>query len=207
MKRLIAVCYIGGRCGSSLTMGLLQLSGFDVGNIGTVTCPNNEKGYFEVFTFQSYVLEVIPELKGFQPMVRFIPKNIKIVKKHRYDFSLRFKDWFKGDQIAVKCPYYLPMYLFPKEYKVTIISLKRELESQAKSIKKLNNGQGDFRKWLMDWQVKIDKYFKHDIEIDFDEWISEPYKTYLRMCEVVKPPKVLSKSEVLGFIDPKLKHF
>ena len=40
-----------------------------------------------------------------------------------------------------------------------------------------------------------------------DKWFQEPYKTYLNLCRIVNPPKILSEKEVLEWIDPELKHY
>lgn len=206
-KKLVVTASANGRVGSSLTIGILELSGYDVGPVTQAKDQNNAKGYFELNAFGKYYGEVVPELKGFMPLVKDIPSAIEEIKKHKYNFEIKMKDWFKGDNIAVKCPYYLPMYLFPDEYERTVISLRRNTKSQAKSIQKMNNKKGDFELWLSKWQTQIDKYFVNDIEIWYKDWIENPYHTYIKMCEVIKPPITLTEKEVTSFIDPKLKHY
>lgn len=205
-KQVIAVCSVAGRCGTSLTVALLGMSGFDIGRVGQTIDANNPNGYYEINDLQEWMFCKCG-LNGYKPKPGNIRQRIEYVKRYRTEFKCELKKYFNRKRIALKVPYFLPLALFDPKDNVKVISLRRITKAQAMSIKKMNDGDGEFINWLLNWRRHIDLNFKKDIEIYFDEWINEPYKTYLRLCEVVKPPKVLTEKEVCEFIDPKLKHF
>lgn len=206
MKRVIVVCSTAGRCGTSLTIGLLKKSGFDVGKIGTITDENNAKGYYEILPLQEWIFDTC-RLNGYKIEPANIERKIDLAIKSQKAFSKELDKYFTGNEIAIKIPYFIPLYLFSPDIEIIVVSLQRNHKEQGLSIKKMNNGVGEFTEWLDTWQKTIDKHFRSDITIDFSEWIGNPYQTYLRLCEVVKPPQIITETEVMSFIDPKLKHF
>ena len=206
MIKVITVSSICGRTGTSLVINLLGASGCDIGDVSPVTGPNNEKGYFEVNEINDYFIETIPGLKGFAPMIHNTGHAIHVCYQERIKFRKLFKKHFTGDCVAIKTPYCLPVFMFGDKFDVYRVMLTRNHESQAKSIAKMNSEQIDWVGWLTTWKRKISKFFMPDIEIDFDEWFTNPYETYLRLYEATKPPVKLTESEVLEIIDFKLKH-
>ena len=208
-RKVIAISFIGGRVGSSLVMGLLEKSGIAVGPINKTCSKQNAKGFYEINEYNEWLWDEFPFVNQFMPPVPDYFGSLiveTIVKQERFYMFIDklFKDKLF---IAIKAPYYFPVFLFDDRFDVTIISLKRNMPEQVKSIEKWNTKEGDFKGWIKDWEKLLLDAPKPSCEIYFEEWFQEPYKTYLKLCEVVDPPKVLSEKEVLEWIDPELKHY
>ena len=209
-RKVIAISFIGGRVGSSLVMGLLEKSGISVGPVNRTNSKQNEKGCYEIDHYDNWLWDEFPFIKGFMPPAPDFLSSLAmeaVVKQER--FNILIDKLFKDKSfIAIKTIYHFPVYLFDSNfYKLKIISLKRNMPEQVKSIEKWNTRKGNFKKWIKEWEEFLSDTPKPDCEIYFEEWFKEPYKTYLKLCKVVKPPKVLSEQEVLEWIDPELTHY
>lgn len=205
IKKAICVSSIGGRTGSSLTMGLLGQSGIDVGSVANTASPHNQKGFFEIPDYWKELYAIFPHLgKPMQP-IKPLLEICHSAREHHSAFMKNMQGWFTEETIAIKTPFFIPRFLLGTNIRTVNIRLKRDINSQAASIKRVNpNMQGDIRSWLREWENYADFFFASDLTISFEDWITNPYETYEKLCEIVQPPVKLSKEQVEEWVDPKL---
>lgn len=200
----ICIGTLGGRVGSSMIMGLLKLSGIDVGKVSTEVSPMNAKGTFEIDEVNEWYREKFKHLgfADFQPPV----PNESIFG---YAYSLRnktpYKKYFTQEHIAIKAPYVFTsiMYNFDK-----LIWLKRDIKNQAQSQQKYNIRKGDFEQWLKEWYAFMDKNICEDHhQIIFEDFQKNPYGEYIKMIKYIGVGKQLTKKQVMDWFDPSLINF
>ena len=164
-RKVIAVSFVGGRVGSSLVMGLLEKSGISVGNVDKTYSTQNEKGFYEINEYNRWLRKEFPFVSQFMPHDRNFYGIAWLSDTKQKRFKLLINKWFKNKSIiAIKAPYYFPVYLFDDSFDLTIISLKRKVSKQADSIEKWNTEKGDFKKWLKRWYKLLSYAPKPDCE-------------------------------------------
>ncbi len=219
-KKIICLVFIGGRVGSSLAMGLLKKSGINVGKVGKSVDANNLGGYFEISEMITEVYtNFYPQLSGPMPYpVQINDPDIHefLTRKNITTFEKKFFSWFPGknQQLALKVGYLHPVKLFKKianrnGYQFIPVCLTRNADANINSIKKMQGGSRTPAQWL-NWRTEwgnIRDSFNFNNRIDFNDWFTSPYKTYLKLYQIVKPPILLTEAEVLKYINPDYKHF
>lgn len=200
----------GGRVGSSMTMGLLEKSGIDVGKVHRQTSSQNEKGFYEILEMQAWWKEIFKPIKlmTFMSPVPNILAAARLTSDNKEENTRMIDKYFTDDHIAIKCSYSFPVWLFEEdEFEVTTILPTRDIKAQAASVRKWNSQDGDFETWLTKWRELIRNSFPIDLELPFEDWQKDPIETYKKLYEVVQPPKMLTPQEVLDWFDPKLIHY
>jgi hypothetical protein len=203
MKKVVCVGHIGGRVGSSMVMGLLKQSGYDVGNVSDLVSPQNPKGFFEITASDTFLRKHYPFMKTFMPMSEWetIMSYTKAAKK---EFNKVVSTWFNSKIIAIKCPYYFPHLLFDETWDVRLIGLIRKRKHQVKSIEAMNTKKGDFGYWLDRWGKVVFENMDSPPMFEFEEWIRNPYQTYLTLCDKIEPNIIMEEHQVLDWVDKKL---
>lgn len=213
MRKLTALLSVGGRTGSSMTMGLLERSGLDCGAVHQQKSTMNEKGFYEILEMQQFWHDEFSQfghgafmtpIPNMDELARYVNDDIDLshLQRHKVD------KYFTGDHIALKIEFAYPIMLFrPEDFEITTIMPLREIPAQAASVRKWNSKDGDFEKWLMEWRTFAIGYFTPDLILYLEEWERSPYETYLKLHETIKPPKKLTEAEVLEWFDPKLIHY
>lgn len=219
-KKIVCLVFIGGRVGSSLVMGMLKKSGMNIGKVGTATDVKNPNGYFEIEEMITDVYtNIYPQLSGPMPypVKKTDPEIHKFLTREIVDdFEKKFFKWFKGSnrQLALKVGYLHPIELFKKiarnhGYKLIPVYLCRAPKATTQSIQAMHSGPrttGQWLNWHDQWQ-QVASDFEFDNEIYFEDWFTEPYKTYLKLYNMVKPPIKLTEAQVIEYINPTYKHF
>lgn len=220
-KNIITVSTLAGRAGSSLTMGLLQQSGAYVGNVGSATDDNNPKGYFEVHDVNVFLYQKLyPQLTGFMPYP--VNKNDTEINKFLTEKNLvEFEDLFfkkcfpdQHNTLAIKTPFMHTINLFDiiakrNNLNVTHVFINRNLEAVMNSAIKINTEfrtTSQWMSWLQHWQ-RVKKQFTYNLEINFNDWFSNPAKTYNKLHAACKLPIKLSAEQVNNWINPTYKHW
>jgi len=207
MKEVVCVGHIGGRVGSSMVMGLLELSGYDVGNIGTASSPQNAKGFFEIKEFDQFLRDAFPFMDKFMPFPSQWGRVETQISVGKPLFNEFISDWFTGDRIALKCPYYFPALLFDDSWTVRLIGLDRIREHQVASIREMNNKDGHFATWINNWENMVFPKIPMPNLLMFEDWINDPVETYRKLFFAFAPPNYLSEEQIKEWVDPKLVHY
>jgi len=220
-KTISCVAYGHGRVGSSATMGLLRLSGFNVGAKERLTgaFPANPKGFFELWS-QNVFLEVsYPET---YPAPQPPPKLEEIESKgerhaaaYRKLLSREFGDDFP---IAIKSQRMLTLpflHELQDEIETRVLVLDRNIEDQAKSIRRVwekadVRGEWtleDIKSLLVSWKGFRDRVCEHYdfpiMPVQFQDVIHQPCETTRDITDFLDV-RCPSENDIRAWIDPKL---
>lgn len=217
MKKVISVNYVGGRCGSSMVMGLLEKSGVDVGNVSRLTDNKNAKGYFEMKEYWELLYSTFNFLGGFMPR----PTKPDTINPYMYDYLTDnvmdkwkkfFDNNFTGDLIAVKSAFYFPKFIFEKlGFEVINIGLYRSIPDQAKSIRTMNDKDKsllEWQLWLTEWYKAIsDEVVKNVRTYTFEDWFFDVSLCYNWLHKDCDLPMKLNDKQLNEWVEPKLRTF
>jgi len=167
-NKIIVVAYPLGRIGSSAVMGLLQLSGVNVGVETRLIGPGiiNPKGFFELKSQQQFLertfKDIYPGVSD-PPSMEYIDR---VGKMYHSDYDgLIHSEFGNRFPIAVKSQRFLTLsflYHLKEKYDIRVLVMQRNVERQVQSILRVWRKKGDsFKKevsvrfvlsWLQEWQ-------------------------------------------------------
>ena len=222
-NKRIQVAVVGsvtGRCGTSALMGLLQLSGFNVGGAASGLFPankSNPKGYFEIRGLAKFMHSLRPKC---YPSYKVVPPNsaqlTTIRKKYYKQFNRILQKEFPNEKrIALKgaCLLVIPFfYELRSLYDIRVIMLRRSNEDQLKSAMRagLCTDIAVYEKlrdaWLSFEKDLVKQYtFCNYLHVDYEDLICDPLTTMGQIAtflNIISP----ADSDILKWIDPKLMH-
>jgi hypothetical protein len=213
-----------GRVGSSALMGLLKLSGVNVGGkksgLGHASS-SNPKGHFEPPSIKNFLTKTF---KGFFPELDRIP-TISQLKNYGLQHHARFKNLLdtefgnaypialKGGRLLV-LPFLAPLQI---DYNVRVLMLNREPKDQVASIIRVWKKSPKLRKKatvrhimpiLNKWKTFVNsvrtsyKTFNY-LDVQFEQLINDPMLTMHQISKFTGincPPESIIKN----WIDPRL---
>jgi hypothetical protein len=220
-KKIIVVASPTGRVGSSALMGLLRLSGINLGGKKTGLsgkAPIAPKGFFEIPGLKEINLKYF---KGGMPL----PPNMSDYKEFGKLYTTKFTkllvdEFGESYPIAIKS---LRLFIIPMlheirhENDIRIIRLSRSLEGQSKSLQKvfrrskidktLDGCKAHILRWKAFEKEVWDNYsdFKF-LDIEFEDVINNPMQIMETIGKNIQIP-IPPKSKIQKWIDPKLTNF
>ena len=223
MKKIIVIAFHLGRVGSSAVMGLLNLSGINVGKKDHLIAPKamNPKGFFELKSQQEFLKNVF---NGIYPEITD-PPAIEVIEKIGEEFyaeyDLLIQTEFENNfPIAVKSQRFLTLpflYHLRKKYCIKVLSLDRNLKQQVDSTLRVWKMSGDslqknasrefiidyIKKWKSFSQLVKNHYDFPFFQISFDELIQSPVKVSQKIFNFIGEKSPLEE-QIKGWLDRSL---
>jgi len=223
MKKIIVVAFHLGRVGSSAVMGLLNLSGINVGKEEHLIGPQpmNPKGFFELKSQQEFLGKVY---EGIYPGITN-PPPLEIVDKTGKEFYPEYNQLLRVEfenrfPIAVKSQRFLTLpflHHLRKEYYITVLILDRNPDHQVNSTcrvwrKSGNNFQKNAsREFITDyiekWKIfaaAVKKYYDFPyLHVSFDQLMKSPTKVSKEIFDFIGE-KCPDKGKITGWLDRTL---
>ena len=210
MKKIIFVATVYGRCGSSMTMGLLARCGVSVGKdadklksvevpVGSYELQVVEKHwqkYYQKQNWENHTKNLTnPRLSydkhlALKSVRSELDAIIESVCEGKYPVAIKAMD-FAG----------IAAYENDPDYDIRVICLHRNIEDQARSISKMWGNVPQyppqaFHKWLKDgyaWVEGFKKEFKFPyLDVNFNDMLDDPEGEGLRICEFCEISKPTS---------------
>lgn len=217
-KNLIVLGYALGRSGSSAVMGFLQKCGAYLGEVNDPT-HFNKKGIFENQELMEFYLSRSGASYSY-PTSRPTLGEYGALEQHGSDF-LELIDRIIGSNtnLAIKAPAYLPLaYLrhsgFESRYNLNLISLSRDPEAQAASIRRLwQTWKSPYAsKQIVDLYVEamndftdvvLDNYAKKPQKFLFEDILRDPAGEGKKLCKAAGL-KYKSDQDALDWFDASM---
>ena len=217
-QKLIIVEFVGGRCGSSLVMGLLNRAGVNTGPNNLHIEPDiwNQGGYYETLEVSNITSRDMVAITD--PFTEIIDYNERkeFALSHKQKFVDMLKKTYKGNcAIAVKDNNGGILAMFDNEdpaFDVRIIFLDRNTEDQCKSIILLwNEGFGieghnrdKYFNWIEKEKKLVEEWIKTSkipyIKLMFFKLLDDPIESTKKICELVDIP-MLSENVIQSWIN------
>jgi hypothetical protein len=221
--KVIVVATPLGRTGSSAMMGLLKLSGVNVGNKTQLVAPApiNPKGFFELVSQQKFLEQVYT---GIYPELSIPPSLNRLQylgKLYCQDYLNLVKNEFgNASVLAVKSPRFLTipfLYELREQLDVRVIVMNRKLEDQVSSILRVWQNSNEptkkyaTREFVSEWIVSWRRYSQHVqnsydlkyLQIEFDDLVINPLVSMEKVTQFIGI-KCPSKRKITRFIEPDL---
>lgn len=223
MKKIIVVAFHLGRVGSSAVMGLLNLSGINVGKAKNLIGPKpmNPKGFFELKSQQKFLEKVYtgiypditdpPSLESLDRIGKeYYPKYDQLI---RTEFENRFPASVKSQRFLT-----LPfLYRLKEQYNIKVLVVERNPDDQLNSIIKIwkksgntyqKNASREFiRGYIKKWKsftLLIEKHYDLSFfHVSFDELMARPLKTSQSIFNFIQE-KCPTKQQITDWLDQSL---
>jgi hypothetical protein len=223
MKKIIAAAFPLGRVGSSAVMGLLNLSGINVGKKDQLIGPKpmNPKGFFELKSQQEFLEKVY---KGIYPGITN-PPPLKFLDKTGKEFYAEYNQLMRTEfencfPIAVKSQRFLTLpflHHLRKKYYITVLVLERNLEDQVESIHRVWRKSGNTlqknasREFITDYIEKwktfakaVKKYYDFPFfHVSFDDLMKKPINVSREIFDFIGE-KCPTEEQITGWLDRTL---
>jgi len=223
MKKIIVIAFHLGRVGSSALMGLMNLSGINVGKRIHLIEPKaiNPKGFFELKSQQEFLKNVF---KGIYPDITN-PPSIECIDKIGEEFyaeyDLLIQTEFENNfPIAVKSQRFLTLpflHHLRKKYCIKVLSLDRNLMHQVNSTLRVwrmsgNSLQKGASKEFITGYIKKWKSFSQSVknhydfpffQISFDELMQSPVKVSRKIFNFIGEKSPLEE-QIKDWLDRSL---
>ncbi len=218
-KKAIIVAFHMGRVGSSALMGLLGLSGINLGNDKRLSSPSpmNPKGFFELESQQEFLVRIYA---GIYPGITNPPSLAlmdKIGREHYSEYNKLILSEFRNNYpIAIKSQRFLTLpFLFylRSNYDIKVLVLERKLVDQVNSIYRVWQKYGNpvqkntSKKFIVDyiekWKIfslQVERHFELPLlSVSFEQLISQQSHTTDRIFSFIgeSPPSVYRVSSWL----------
>lgn len=223
MKKIIVVAFHLGRVGSSALMGLLNLSGINVGKKEHLSgpAPMNPKGFFELKTQQKFLEKTYT---GIYPDITN-PPSLELLDKIGKEFYKEYDEMIQTEfenrfPIAIKSQRFLTLpflYRLKEKYNINMLVIERKLEDQVNSTQKVWKKSGNFiqknasrefitnhiKKW-QSFAQSVEKFYDFSIfHVSFDELMKSPIKVSQSIFNLIGE-KCPTKEEITGWLDGTL---
>ncbi|HLP80012.1 MAG TPA: glycosyltransferase [Acidobacteriota bacterium] len=218
----IAILIVGmHRSGTSLCAGILRLLGVDFGQNLMLASPNNEKGYFEhneLYQINEDILKTLntswddvkPLEHNWYTKRSIAPFKKKIESVLQKEFNATQLFGIKDPRISLLLPLYKDI-LTKMKVQVKIIAMYRKDLDVAKSLNARDSLELAKGLELYDkYNRNIDQYASsNSISIYYDDLIQFPKSCIEKIKDKLQIPIKdygSFESEIVKFIDPRLKH-
>ncbi len=223
MKKIIIIAFHLGRVGSSAVMGLLNLSGINVGKKKHLSgpAPMNPKGFFELKSQQKFLEKVY---KGVYPDISE-PPSLELLNKiggnHYLEYDkLILSEFDNRFPIAIKSQRFLTLpffYHLKHKYNIKVLIIERDQDDQVNSTQKVWKKSGNFiqknasrefiTNYIKKWQSfaqSVEKFYDFSFfHVSFDELMKKPLLTTQNVfCDIQE--KCPSKQQISGWLDKSL---
>lgn len=223
MKKIIVVAFHLGRVGSSAVMGLLNLSGINVGKEEHLIGPQpmNPKGFFELKSQQQFLEKVY---KGIYPGITN-PPPLELVDKTGKEFYPEYNQLLRVEfeshfPIALKSQRFLTfpfLHHLREKYNITVLILDRNLEHQVNSTRRVWRKSGnDFQKnasrefitdYIEKWKTfatAVKKYYDFPcFHVSFDDLMKNPINVSQEIFDFIGE-KCPTEEQITGWLDRTL---
>jgi len=223
-EKVIVVAYALGRVGSSAMMGLLKLTGLNVGNDDRLiqASPLNPKGFFELKSQQEFLVRsfapIYPAAVDPGPMEAFDAMGAAHALEYGRLIEMEFRGRFPA---AIKSQRLLTLgclYRLRNKYDVRVLMMERREEDQVESTRRswAKYAMDDLRKnasrefvveWIRKWKDFADTVEGHyDFpyqRVSFERLMDNSAEELARICEFVDQP-FPGAEPIAAFLDRSL---
>ena len=193
-KKIIFVAFVGGRCGSSMTMGILDRCGCNCGpDADRSQSVENPGGFYEIESIQSLwrkesswlITKPFEEPFSFDQIRQNVDAKQELVRIFENEYENRYPVVVKAMDFAC-----VAMFENDPEYDIRVVCPMRNITDQCRSIARMWGTEYTidcFKPWLTKMYYWMEAYkrefhFRY-LDVDFNELLDNPKEQIDRIAE------------------------